>query len=239
MGALVGAAYVAGHLAGLRHGRSGDLAQDRPLDRLRLDRRRAYKRPAGGGLPARPGHRRGESRPTPAIRRRRHRHGDRPRDLAAVRADPRSGARSIALPGIVSPRSASTASGCSTAASATDSVSVCRALGADGDHRRQPQRRASRRRYTEPEPPDATVASRVSVEVVAAHVRRLPAALQRPVAGAVGEGPPAAARDEPAPGYFDVLASALNIMQDHITRSRMAGEPPPCHAWSRACAASA
>ena len=29
-----------------------------------------------------------------------------------------------------------------------------------------------------------------------------------------------------APGYFDVLANALNIMQDHITRSRLAGEPP-------------
>lgn len=29
-----------------------------------------------------------------------------------------------------------------------------------------------------------------------------------------------------APGYFDVLGNALNIMQDHITRSRLAGEPP-------------
>ena len=28
------------------------------------------------------------------------------------------------------------------------------------------------------------------------------------------------------PGYFDVLASAINIMQDHITRTRLAGEPP-------------
>jgi len=28
------------------------------------------------------------------------------------------------------------------------------------------------------------------------------------------------------PGYFDVSASAINIMQDHITRSRLAGEPP-------------
>ncbi len=28
------------------------------------------------------------------------------------------------------------------------------------------------------------------------------------------------------PGYFDVLASAINIMQDQITRSRLAGEPP-------------
>ena len=29
-----------------------------------------------------------------------------------------------------------------------------------------------------------------------------------------------------SPGYFDVGASAINIMQDQITRSRLAGEPP-------------
>lgn len=28
------------------------------------------------------------------------------------------------------------------------------------------------------------------------------------------------------PGYFDVLANSINIMHDHITRSRLAGEPP-------------
>lgn len=28
------------------------------------------------------------------------------------------------------------------------------------------------------------------------------------------------------PGYFDVLGNSLNIMQDQITRSRLAGEPP-------------
>lgn len=31
---------------------------------------------------------------------------------------------------------------------------------------------------------------------------------------------------EPSPGLFDVLASSINIMQDRITRSRMAGDPP-------------
>jgi len=29
-----------------------------------------------------------------------------------------------------------------------------------------------------------------------------------------------------SPGLFDVLASSINIMQDRITRSRMAGDPP-------------
>lgn len=28
------------------------------------------------------------------------------------------------------------------------------------------------------------------------------------------------------PGYFDVLTNSIDIMQDHITRSRLAGEPP-------------
>jgi NTE family protein len=31
---------------------------------------------------------------------------------------------------------------------------------------------------------------------------------------------------EASPGYFDVLANSINIMQDQITRSRLAGEPP-------------
>ena len=29
-----------------------------------------------------------------------------------------------------------------------------------------------------------------------------------------------------SPGLFDVIATSLNIMQDRITRSRMAGDPP-------------
>ena len=29
-----------------------------------------------------------------------------------------------------------------------------------------------------------------------------------------------------SPSYFEVLANSLNIMQDHITRARLAGEPP-------------
>jgi predicted acylesterase/phospholipase RssA len=29
-----------------------------------------------------------------------------------------------------------------------------------------------------------------------------------------------------SPGYFDVLANSINIMQDYITRARLAGEPP-------------
>ena len=32
--------------------------------------------------------------------------------------------------------------------------------------------------------------------------------------------------DAEHPGLFDVVASSINIMQDRITRSRMAGDPP-------------
>ena len=41
--------------------------------------------------------------------------------------------------------------------------------------------------------------------------------------GSAAEKPPVA--DEP-PGLFDVMAGAINIMQDRITRARMAGDPP-------------
>jgi NTE family protein len=33
-------------------------------------------------------------------------------------------------------------------------------------------------------------------------------------------------KENPDPGLFDVIAGSLGIMQDRITRSRMAGEPP-------------
>ena len=32
--------------------------------------------------------------------------------------------------------------------------------------------------------------------------------------------------EDRTPGYFQVIATAINIMQDHITRTRLAGEPP-------------
>lgn len=35
-----------------------------------------------------------------------------------------------------------------------------------------------------------------------------------------------AKKEAPGPGLFDVLASSINIMQDRITRSRLAGDPP-------------
>jgi len=40
-------------------------------------------------------------------------------------------------------------------------------------------------------------------------------------------------KESPEPGLFDVIAGAVDIMQDRITRSRMAGEPPDIHITPR------
>lgn len=40
-------------------------------------------------------------------------------------------------------------------------------------------------------------------------------------------------KESPEPGLFDVIAGAVDIMQDRITRSRMAGEPPDVHITPR------
>ena len=99
-------------------------------------------------------------------------------------------------------------------------VSTCRALGADfiiavnlnGDlvGRRKPPARS-----------EAANAGRQ--ELVEQALAALPAGWRQGTARAVQEF----LTPEPAkPGYFDVLANSINIMQDRITRSRLAGEPP-------------
>jgi len=40
-------------------------------------------------------------------------------------------------------------------------------------------------------------------------------------------------KESPDPGLFDVIAGSIDIMQDRITRSRMAGEPPDIHITPR------
>jgi NTE family protein len=40
-------------------------------------------------------------------------------------------------------------------------------------------------------------------------------------------------KESPDPGLFDVIAGSIDIMQDRITRSRMAGEPPDIHVTPR------
>ena len=100
-------------------------------------------------------------------------------------------------------------------------VSLCRALGAEviiavnvnGDliSRRQTRRRGRRKRLPVP----AELLERVAKEFP----RGLIGSAGALAAELLGEGPD-------APGYFDVILGAIAIMQDQITRSRMAGSPP-------------
>lgn len=107
-------------------------------------------------------------------------------------------------------------------------VSLCHAMGADiviavnlngglvGRHLR-------REEPAEPETPEATAGEGPATSIEG-WFERLSSGL-RDRAGLL----PAQFRRgsaESAPGLFDVIATAVNVMQDRITRSRMAGDPP-------------
>ena len=79
---------------------------------------------------------------------------------------------------------------------------------------------------------DVVIAVNLNAQLVGAHLSR-----QRPPDNGDGHGEEdrsvwqkmmgyLATGDGEDPGFFDVVASSVNIMQDRITRSRMAGDPP-------------
>jgi NTE family protein len=235
IGALVGAAYVAGRLAELRTWAEG--ATWRKIARL------TDLRLTGGGLISGRqvvGFLRDLGVSAPIEHYDTH--------YAAVATDLATGREiwlqagpiheavraSIAIPGIFSPARHDGKWLLDGGLSNPIPVSVCRALGADVIIAVNLNGDLLGRRYTEPEPPESTQPSRISGEVLKRMLGPLPSALpvvlKRRRANTEGEpaAPPAPPRNEgePAPGYFDVLASAINIMQDHITRTRLAGEPP-------------
>lgn len=129
---------------------------------------------------------------------------------------------SIAMPGIFSPARIGDRWLVDGGLANPVPVSVCRALGADiiiavnlnGD--------LLTRRFAGERGPAAAAASGVPAEVLDRVLQYLPAALR---AQASQIAPRLLPQGPSAPGYFDVLANSINIMQDHITRSRMAGEP--------------
>lgn len=225
MGALVGAAYVAGRLAELRQW--AEKATWREIVGL-MDARMS-----GGGLIQ--GRRiaaflsgLGIAEPIESYAR----------QYAAVATDLVSGREiwlqsgpiheavlaSIALPGIFRPARHGDRWLLDGGLSNPVPVSLCRALGADviiavnlnGDL-------LARRFESRSEPPGTVVASPVPREFLSRLMRLLPGAMRDPPAQTV---PPPLQQGSPTPGYFDVIATALNIMQDHITRTRLAGEPP-------------
>jgi NTE family protein len=65
--------------------------------------------------------------------------------------------------------------------------------------------------------------SRVSSELLAGVLKQLPAPMRSQATDIAAR---LFAQRSSTPGYFDVLANSINIMQDQITRTRLAGELP-------------
>jgi NTE family protein len=98
-------------------------------------------------------------------------------------------------------------------------VSLCRSLGADhviavnlnggivGKHLKTPRRRAP---------------SEEEQEGIKGLLARLKPGLGQQLQALLEP----TADDQRPPGLLDVMATSINIMQDRITRSRMAGDPP-------------
>jgi NTE family protein len=133
---------------------------------------------------------------------------------------------SIAIPGIFSPARLDGRWLLDGGLSNPVPVSVCRALGADVIIAVNLNGELVGRRFTEPEPPTSTGPSRLSVEAVRRLLGHIPVPVPRKPADVDVVAAAAPREAVPPPGYLDVLATAINIMQDHITRTRLAGEPP-------------
>ena len=131
---------------------------------------------------------------------------------------------SIAMPGILSPGKVNRRWLTDGGLTNPVPVSVCRALGADvviavnlnGDL-------LGRRFEVDAEVQEVAAPVRASDDFLEKLLCRLPVAMREHV-GPIA--PRLFQQGASLPGYFDVLANSLNIMQDHITRARLAGEPP-------------
>ena len=102
-------------------------------------------------------------------------------------------------------------------------VSLCRAFGADIIVAVDLNGELLGRRFIENGPGKSITSASARRDFVDGILEQLPSGLRAqfgPLAVKLLQPEPA------APGYFEVLANALNIMQDHITRARIAGEPP-------------
>ena len=130
---------------------------------------------------------------------------------------------SIAMPGVLSPARLDGRWLADGGITNPVPVSACRALGADviiavnlnGDL-------VGRRFEAQGEEP-AVAAPHAPADIVARLLAQLPAGMREHAALLA---PRLLSQGEASPGYFDVLSNSLNIMQDHITRTRLAGEPP-------------
>ena len=131
---------------------------------------------------------------------------------------------SIALPGIFSPARIGDKWLVDGGLSNPVPVSLCRAMGANVIIAVNLNSDLLGRRFqSEAAPPGPTVQPLVPAEFVGRMLNQLPHGLREQAALIA----PRLLRHEPAAlGYFEVIANSINIMQDHITRTRLAGEPP-------------
>ncbi|QKV19432.1 patatin-like phospholipase family protein [Oricola thermophila] len=98
-------------------------------------------------------------------------------------------------------------------------VSVCRALGADFVIAVNLNGELVGRRRAQ----SARAGGQAGSDMIDKALSGLPSAWRPVVAETLGRH---FGTGEKVPGYFDILTNSINIMQDRITRSRLAGEPP-------------
>ena len=131
---------------------------------------------------------------------------------------------SIAMPGIISPARRDGKWLVDGGLVNPVPVSVCRALGAEFIIAVNLNGDLVGRRFVEERPRPA---GRPEWAAEGSAVDRLLDGMPEGLRTFVDEIGPKLMRQGPeTPGYFDVLANSLNIMQDQITRTRLAGEPP-------------
>jgi NTE family protein len=102
-------------------------------------------------------------------------------------------------------------------------VSVCRALGADILIAVNLNSDLVGRRFQAAAEPQEAVSTGAPQELVKRLLERVPQAWRDHAADIAPRLFPA---QTTTPAYFEVLANSLNIMEDQITRARLAGDPP-------------
>lgn len=224
MGSLVGAAYVAGHLTELRQW--AETATWREIAGL-MD-----VRLSGGGLI--------NGKQVVSLLRGLGVEGpieSYAKRYAAIATDLASGREiwlesgpiheavraSIALPGILSPAKVDGKWLVDGGLSNPVPVSVCRALGAEVIIAVNLNGDLLGRRFADEPDAESNLSSRLPGDFFDRMLKELPAPLREKVSQIA---PQLLSKGPSTPGYFDVLSNCINIMQDHITRARLAGEPP-------------
>ncbi len=102
-------------------------------------------------------------------------------------------------------------------------VSVCRALGADVVIAVNLNGDLVGRHWVDDCQSDASAPTRAPPEFLTHLVDQMPTTLREQASAIL---PRLVSPTPISPGYFEVLMTSINIMQDQITRARLAGEPP-------------